>query len=286
MCTNIFYKYRLKEFSAPFNLRVFCGTWNVCNKVCGDDNLLKDWLFPKGQSQYADIYAIALQEIVDLNARNVVIDGSKSDEKSGYWNLQLYNIIVETTGKPYTMLIERHLVGVSLAIFVKEVHASQVSDYRGATLGIGLMGVMGNKGAVSIRMNIFDTSVCFVSCHLRAHKEEVLGRNIDAKQILERTNFLPVIDSIYQANIPLKASNSWRTDEFYSAFGIEQHDYVFILGDLNYRIANMPTLGVFGLLETDAWRNLLSNDQLNIERARGAVFSDFQVESYTCFLIF
>ena len=46
---------------------------------------LDSWLLPQSAKNAADIYAVGFQEIVDLNVNNVVIDGSKSDEKSAYW---------------------------------------------------------------------------------------------------------------------------------------------------------------------------------------------------------
>lgn len=40
-----------------------------------------------------------------------------------------------------------------------------------------MMGVMGNKGGVGIRFRLRDSSLCFVSCHLAAHRENVKARN-------------------------------------------------------------------------------------------------------------
>lgn len=40
-----------------------------------------------------------------------------------------------------------------------------------------MMGVMGNKGGVGIRLRIRSSSLCFISCHLAAHRENVKARN-------------------------------------------------------------------------------------------------------------
>jgi len=51
-----------------------------------------------------------------------------------------------------------------------------ISDIQTATRATGLGGYWGNKGGVAMSLKIFDTSVCFVNCHLDA------GRNPDSAQ--------------------------------------------------------------------------------------------------------
>lgn len=236
---------------------------------------MSHWIFPSGQ-EYADIYSVGFQEIVDLNTRNVVMDSSKSDERAKFLYMELQALIESTTGSKYTLILNGNLVGLCLGVFVKSTLLPFVSDARSATVGIGLMGVMGNKGAVTARFKVHDSSLSFVCCHLRAHREEVAGRNLDVKTISERTNYLPVEDSLFNAGIGQKASNVWRTDEFYSSLSIDQHDFIFWLGDMNYRITkSLPTEEVFQMIDANNWRMLLHSDQLSQERKKGTVFNEF-----------
>ena len=83
---------RSDEFTERRKFRVVCGTWNVNAKKLdgssenqdgakhigsqGSSNSLKDWLLDSNSSVAdADVYAIGFQELVDLNAMNVAMDG-------------------------------------------------------------------------------------------------------------------------------------------------------------------------------------------------------------------
>lgn len=63
---------------------------------------------------------------------------------------------------------------------------------------------------------------------------------------------------------------------------ILNHDFVFWLGDLNYRInEEIPVEVVFQQAESGVFKELLQLDQLNIERKRGNVFRGFEEGAIT-----
>lgn len=79
-------KYTIKE-----DLVTFIGTWNVGGKELKDGTLLFEWLFPMKDMKNPDIYIIGLQEIVNLNAKNIVL--STNSSKVEFWkNLILKNL--------------------------------------------------------------------------------------------------------------------------------------------------------------------------------------------------
>jgi len=173
---------------------VFVGTYNVNAKKL--EGSLQDWLCP-GQAtgpakSSPDVYAIGFQEIVDLNAMNVALDGSKSVKTSQFWMDKIRECLDSSGSDSYTLVGHRHLVGVLLCVYVKEslVQAGEVRDVRTASTAVGMMG-MGNKGGVSVRLHVFDTSLCFVNSHLAAHRENVAGRNSDYLSIVEQSLFPP-----------------------------------------------------------------------------------------------
>ena len=54
----------------------------------------------------------------------------------------------------------------------------------------GLRGMSGNKGAVGIRLDYYDTSFCFLTAHLAAGHTNVEERNSDYRTIVSGLHFL------------------------------------------------------------------------------------------------
>jgi hypothetical protein len=48
----------------------------------------------------------------------------------------------------------------------------------------------GNKGAVAIRLDLYDSSFCFITAHLAAGQDNVLERNSDYRTIVDGLRFL------------------------------------------------------------------------------------------------
>lgn len=277
-------KNRVSEFTKTVNASIFCGTWNVNAKK--HESSLNEWLLPQaGYKMMADVYVIGFQEIVDLNAINVALDSSKTLQRAQFWRDKISECLNPTIDHGYHFIMDKFLVGLFICIFVRSSIAPHVKDVRSAHLGVGIMGMMGNKGGVSIRLNLYDSSICFVCSHLAAHRENIEGRNSDYKNIIERTIFLaegnnnrdqsndepsgPTATVIRRRH---GASNSIGVD-----LTILDHEVIFWLGDLNYRIdEDMTTEEVFELLDKASIASLRVKDQLNIERKKGAVFRDFE----------
>lgn len=61
---------------------------------------------------------------------------------------------------------------------------------QATTARIGMMGVMGNKGAVVVRLSLYDSTLCFVCAHMAAKRANIQGRNADFRSILAKTAFI------------------------------------------------------------------------------------------------
>jgi inositol polyphosphate 5-phosphatase INPP5B/F len=279
--TWIYKQVRLRqdEFTNYQPALLYVGTWNVNAKGKMEDEL-SDWIRADWNNVTGppDIVAVGFQEIVDLNAANVVVD-NKTQQKSQFWCERLHQTLNSNSssgggGGGYTLLAQKSMVGLLVCVFVKTVHRPRVQYLSATSVGVGVMGMMGNKGGVSVRLQFYDSTLCFVCSHLAAHRENVTGRNADFQNVYSKTSFEIGEEAIREV-IRSGSLSHWAIGS--SSVGIPDHDLVFWLGDLNYRIdESMPTETVLRLAEKGAIHQLEPLDQLNIERAAGRVLRNFQ----------
>ncbi|XP_028966400.1 synaptojanin-1 [Galendromus occidentalis] len=245
---------RYLDFTIPHKITVSVATWNVnggkhFNSIVFRDQPMSDWLLdnnPKedGGKTPPDIFAIGFEEIVDLNASNIV-NASTSNQME--WMHELQKTVSRDT--KYVCLSSAQLVGVCLFVFVKPEHAAFIRDVAIDSVKTGLGGATGNKGAVGIRLLFHSTSMCFVCAHFAAGQSKTLDRNADYTEITRKLLF------------PMG-----RT--------VASHDYVFWCGDFNYRI-DLDIDRVKELVAQKNYEELMQNDQLLKARDQGQAFVDF-----------
>lgn len=194
---------RFTQFTERSSLKVACGTYNVnggkhFRSVVYKDVSLADWLLDAykianekalvGDDGAADIdvdmYAIGFQEIVDLNASNIV---AASSENAKAWADELQKVL--SRDREYCLLTYHQLVGVCLYVFVKPEHSQHIKDVAIDSVKTGLGGATGNKGAVAIRFVYKATSMCFVASHFAAGQSQVAERNADFSEITRKIMF-------------------------------------------------------------------------------------------------
>ncbi|KAH0938341.1 hypothetical protein HID58_005802 [Brassica napus] len=163
--------------------------------------------------------------------------------------------LMERKRRPaYVRLVSKKMVGILLTIWVKRSMRKHIQNVRVSTVGVGIMGYIGNKGAVSVSMSINQTFFCFICTHLTAGEREVdqIKRNSDVHEIHKRTVFHSV-----------------------SALGLPKHIYdherIIWLGDLNYRL-NLSYEKTRDLISKKEWSKLLEYDQLVKEYKKGRAF--------------
>ncbi|KAJ7970226.1 putative Type I inositol polyphosphate 5-phosphatase [Quillaja saponaria] len=205
---------------------------------------MEDWL--NTQNNSADVYVIGFQEIVPLNAGNIL--GFKNSKISKKWNslieaalnnripvrpveedkiaepqkvypLKEHTSVENDNSQDYECIISKQMVGVYVTVWVHSDLRQYIQHPSVSCVGCGIMGCLGNKGSVSVRFCLHGTSLCFVCSHLASGGREgdQMRRNSNAADILHHTSFPagPLQD------LPQK---------------ILHHKRVVWLGDLNYRI--------------------------------------------------
>uniref|UniRef100_A0AAR2IXE1 Synaptojanin-1 n=1 Tax=Pygocentrus nattereri TaxID=42514 RepID=A0AAR2IXE1_PYGNA len=248
------------KYTRPKKIRVCVGTWNVnggkqFRSIAFRNQTLNDWLLdaPKiaGHPEFQDskvhppdIFAIGFEEMVELNAGNIV---SASTTNQKLWAAELQKNI--SRDHKYVLLASEQLVGVCLFVFIRPQHAPFIRDVAVDTVKTGMGGATGNKGGVAIRMLFHTTSICFVCSHFAAGQSQVKERNDDYAEITRRLSF-PMGRLLYS------------------------HDYVFWCGDFNYRI-NIPNEEVKELIRQQNWDALIAGDQLVEQKNAGMVFRGF-----------
>lgn len=141
--------------------------------------------------QPCDIFAIGFQEIVDLNASNIM---AASSDNAKAWAEELQKTL--SRDEPYTLLTYQQLVGVCLYVFIRPEHAEHIRDLATDSVKTGMGGATGNKGATAIRFVLHGTSMCFVAAHFAAGQSQVLERNGDYAEITRKIVFPMVINPI------------------------------------------------------------------------------------------
>lgn len=263
------------DFSDEEKFSIFCGTYNVAGTATYINGDLSKWIFSdaesalaSGTAPYCDVYCLSFQEMVDLSTRNVVFDDSEAIERMKYFR-DLIEISFLRRGLKYEFVASKYLVGLSIFVLTREELYDFVSDVRDTSLGVGVMGVMGNKGGVGIRFNLHDTSLCFVGAHFTANKKEIQARNSDYSNIIENL--------VFTQKEHASMTRTWREVQRLAVkdLKIMDHSMVFWIGDLNYRI-NESFDTIMRVIGSGDIGQLTDVDQLNIERGAGRVFSGFQ----------
>lgn len=251
---------RYRDFVNTKKLRVSIGTYNVnggkhFRSVVYKDVTLSDWLLDahkqspslveqENDDYPVDIFVIGFEEIVDLNASNIM---AASSENAKAWAEELQKVL--SRDHEYVLLTYQQLVGVCLYVFMRPMYTSFLRDVAIDCVKTGLGGATGNKGAVAIRFVLYSTSFCVVCAHFAAGQSQVHERNSDYSEITKKVAF------------PMG-----RT--------LNSHDYVFWCGDFNYRV-DMDKDEMKELIQENELAEILQYDQLKVQQQEGNVFQDF-----------
>ncbi|KAK3326120.1 putative PI phosphatase group protein [Apodospora peruviana] len=254
---------RRAEYVRPHRIRVKIGTWNVA--ACpGTDKDLASW-FVDGKgldtalasldlshnpaierdtaqsgSGVGDngihlvggdkigLYVLGLQEVVDLNTPTQYMTRvyAADDGTVEKWKIALQSALPEG----YQLVTAEQLSGMLLLVYASPEVAPTISNVSTVSVGTGLLGYLGNKGAVATRIVLGEsTRMVFINCHLASGSEaNFIERRIwDVGQILSRTQFKPVTVSGVSEN---------RDD----TEKIGDEDFAFWFGDLNFRLDGLP----------------------------------------------
>ncbi|XP_040971648.1 type IV inositol polyphosphate 5-phosphatase 3 isoform X19 [Gossypium hirsutum] len=167
--------------------------------------------------------------------------------------LDLESLMKRKRRSSYVRIVSKQMVGIFLTIWVRRSLRRHIQNLKVSTVGVGVMGYIGNKGSISVSMSIYQTLFCFICTHLTSGEKDgdELKRNADVHEILRRTRF----HSLSAIGLPKR---------------IHDHEIIW-MGDLNYRI-NLPYDKVRDLISKEEWSKLIERDQLVGELQKGHSF--------------
>lgn len=239
------YQMALKEeqFTEIQHFTIFAATWNV--KGLSPSGSLAEWLATDAEPP--DVYAIGFQEL-DLSKEAFIFTESPKEEE---WQ-NAVSVSLHPKAKYKKVKLVR-LVGMMLIVYAKETHMSYIGNVSAEYVGTGIMGMLGNKGGVAIRFEFHNTTICFVNSHLAAHVSEFERRNQDFHEICNRMIFHQLVPAV----------------------SIKDHDMIYWIGDLNYRITDLDLEMVKENIREKKLEELYKADQLRQQIYRRKVFTGY-----------
>ncbi|GEQ66563.1 hypothetical protein JCM33374_g226 [Metschnikowia sp. JCM 33374] len=237
------------NFTTYDNIAMFTGTYNVnaAPPLAYPD--LSNWLFPpeNATSGLPEVYAIGLQEIIELNAGSIL---AADNSRPTQWARVLQQML-NSQNEEYLLLRTESIASMSLFFFVKKSKISQVTQVSGSSKKTGMGGIAANKGACAVRFEYGATSFALVTSHFAAGVNATIERHNDYAAIMSGLSFT-------------------------RNYNIEDHDNVIWFGDLNYRL-NLPNDQCRQLLHNGAFDEMQQVDQLNLEKeVAGGPFFGFK----------
>ncbi|KAL6841983.1 hypothetical protein ACP4OV_028183 [Aristida adscensionis] len=255
-------------------MKVLVGSWNVGQEQASYESL-RAWL--KLPTPEVGVVVIGLQE-VDMGAGFLAMSAAKETvglegSPNGDWWLDVIGQILK--GHSFVRVGSRQMAGLLIAIWVRINLKQFIGDIDTAAVACGLGRAIGNKGAVGLRMRIYDRSFCFVNCHFAAHMEAVGRRNEDFDHVISSMTFSAPSSGFLTTPVSgsaqlLREANGSRLPE------LSDTDMVVFLGDFNYRLYDITYDEAVGLVSRRCFDSLRENDQLQAEMRSGRVFQGFR----------
>lgn len=271
--------------------------------AAGDDPLQTEWQLLEGK--FPDLFLISLQE-VEMTGTALV---RESTQRRWEWTDAIIEALLAASDRTieYKKVQVIQLVGLVLIVLVQAKHVDYVSHVRLSLTRTGALSVLGNKGSVAMRATIYGKRFLFISAHFVAHSYNEKKRTSNYQAALKDIRFdMPawcddeseVLQTFMNAaqasehavsNFSITGNSAWdrlfrfRNTAFQGSFSsaaevrvLDEHDYVFFLGDLNSRLHALPGPEIHASVVEGEYDYLLCHDELRQLMVSGEAFDGFQ----------
>ncbi|KAL0324897.1 UNVERIFIED_CONTAM: Type IV inositol polyphosphate 5-phosphatase 3 [Sesamum radiatum] len=122
---------------------------------------------------------------------NTITENRMLSDLASLAEVDLESLINRKRRPPYVRIVSKQMVGIFITIWVRRSLRRHIQNLNVSTVGVGVMGYIGNKGSISVSMSIHQTLFCFVCTHLTSGEKEAdaIKRNADVHEIHRRTRF-------------------------------------------------------------------------------------------------
>ncbi|GMH11423.1 hypothetical protein Nepgr_013264 [Nepenthes gracilis] len=261
------------------NLKILAGTWNVGEGRASRDSLIS-WLGSAASD--VDLVVVGLQEL-EMGAGVLAMSAAKETvglegSAVGQWWLDMIGSILDE-GSTFERIGSRQLAGMLISVWVRNNLKGHIGDVDAAAVACGFGHAIGNKGAVGLRMRVYDRIICFVNCHFAAHLEAVNRRNADFDHVYRTMTFTrpsnllnAAAAGITSAVQMLHGTNAVGVRSGELIPELSEADMVVFLGDFNYRIDGISYDEARDFISQRSFDWLRERDQLHAEMEAGKVF--------------
>nr|XP_020465737.1 phosphatidylinositol 3,4,5-trisphosphate 5-phosphatase 1 [Monopterus albus] len=248
-------KNKHSEKPEPDMITVFVGTWNMGN--ANPPHKFSSWFQCKGQGKTRD-------DTADHIPHDLYVIGTQEDPLSEReWADTVKGVLRNITNISFKQVAIHTLWNIRIVVLAKPEHENRISHVFSDSVKTGIANTLGNKGAVGVSFMFNGTSFGFVNSHLTSGSEKKLRRNQNYTHILRFLNL---------------------GDKKLNPFDItHRFTHLFWLGDLNYRVEFPSTEAenIVTKIKLQQYQELLSKDQLSMERNDRKVFLHFDEEEIT-----
>ncbi|CAL1710188.1 unnamed protein product [Somion occarium] len=225
-----------------------------------------------GDPEVPDLLVLAFQEL-DLSTE-ALLYSTKTTREEAWCTAALAGLGEKAVG--YQKLISKQLVGMLIIIIVRKEIANCFGEMKTTSVGAGILGLMGNKGATAIRL-VFNPPL-----------PEPTSSSTSAQPFLPAPHTLrPVVLTFVNSHLAAfdeicYNTTGWLPTNHHPVNGVSVR--CPILDDLNYRI-NLPDADVRTLLAEEPKLESLSllqqYDQLKLAMRTNKAFNDFSEHTIT-----
>ena len=186
-------QFRQKEskYSQSKNAKINVFTWNSSmgldeiNEDTVEDLLENSDTFKKNINILdCDVFVVGIQNVYTVNSSNIIGLGAHMEKLCKKWE-GLFVEYFNNKGQDFIRVNSVFHEDVFIMVFSTRKMMQNITNVQLEGVKFSLVKQWSKKGAVIIKLDIFDTTICFINCHLTSDIDNTDYRVSDLNQIFK-----------------------------------------------------------------------------------------------------